>query len=93
MNHEADPALPKPKRTPAAYRRDLLLARQVIAQLRDQAMEAGEPFHVGDLAIDAMWDGLDRVDSHFWHEEGMERVRRNAHPAERPARRWWRVGS
>ena len=32
----------EPQRTSEAYRRDLLLARQVIAQLRDQAMEADE---------------------------------------------------
>ena len=29
----------EPQRNPTAYRRDLLLARQVVAQLRDQAME------------------------------------------------------
>ena len=29
------------RRTPAAYRRDLFLARQVIGQLRDQALESG----------------------------------------------------
>ena len=62
-----------PERTPAAYRRDLLLARQVIAQLRDAAMETRTPFHVGNLALDAaaldtLWDGLDRVDIHFWEE-------------------------
>ena len=65
----------EPQRTPAAYRRDLLLPRQVVAQLRDQAMEADEPFRVEDLtldaaALDALWDGLDRVDSHFWHVAG-----------------------
>ena len=85
MNHEKETLLPEPKRPPEAYRTNLLLARQVIAQLRDQAMEAEEPFHVGDLdldtaALDALWDGLDRIDTHFWHEEGMERVQRNAHP-------------
>ena len=47
MNHETETALPEPQRTPSAYRRDLLQARQVIAQLRGQAMEAGEPFHAG----------------------------------------------
>ena len=31
MNHETEPALPKPQRTPKVYRRDLLQARQVIA--------------------------------------------------------------
>ena len=65
------------RRTPAAYRRDLFLARQVIGQLRDQALESGDVFHVGirtfDAAdLDVLWDGLDRVDSHFWHlEEGL----------------------
>ena len=93
MNHEAQTLFPEPERTPAAYWRDLLLARQVIAQLRDHALDSDEPFHVGDLtleaaALDALWDGLDRVDSHFWHEENMERIRRNAR--ERPARRWWK---
>ena len=71
MNREAETELPEPQRTPEAYRRHLLLARQVIAQLRDQAMESYEPFHVGDLsldaaALDALWDGLDRVDTCFW---------------------------
>ena len=41
----------------------------------------GEPFQVGehalDAALDALWDGLDRVDTHFWHEESLERIRRN----------------
>ena len=36
------------RRTPAAYRRDLFLARQVIGQLRDQALERGDAFHVGN---------------------------------------------
>ena len=95
LHHEprAETLTPKPQRTPTAYQRDLRLARWVIAQLRDQALDSDEPFHVGDLAmdaaaLDALWDGLDRVDSHFWHEESMERVRRNAQ--ERPARRWWK---
>ena len=62
----------EPQRNPTAYRRDLLLPRQVVAQLRDPAMEADEPLRVEDLtldaaALDALWDGLDRVDSHFWH--------------------------
>ena len=52
----------EPKRTLATYRRDLLLARQVVAQLREQALEADEPFHAGDLALDAaaldaLWKG------------------------------------
>ena len=85
----------EPKRTPTAYRRDLHLARQVVAQLRDRAREADQPFHVGDraldaAALDALWDGLDRVDTHFWHEEHLGRVRLEAQ--ERPSRRWWWFG-
>ena len=38
------------QRTPAAYRRDLSLARQVIGQLRDQALESGKAFQVGNGA-------------------------------------------
>ena len=36
--------------------------------------------------LDALWDGLDRVDSHFWHMEnaGMART-----PTTRQ-RTWWR---
>ena len=40
-----------PQRNPTAYQRGLLLARQVIGQLRDEALAGGEPFHVGDLGI------------------------------------------
>ena len=85
--------LPEAQRTPAAYRRDLLRARQVVAQLREQALEADEPFHVGNLALDAavldeFWYGLDRIDSHFYHEERMGRSRLEAR--KRPTRRWWR---
>ena len=52
-----------------------MLARQVIGRLRDEGLETGEPFQVGDraldaAALDALWDGLDRVDSHFWHVAG-----------------------
>ena len=62
----------EPRRSPMAYRRDLYLARQVVGQLRDEALETGEPFQVGGhaldaAALDALWDGLDRVDTHFWH--------------------------
>ena len=68
MTHDMETQPPEPERTPAAHRRDLLLARQVIAQLRDQAREADEPFHVGDLALDAaaldaLWNGLLREPS------------------------------
>ena len=32
-----------PQRNPTAYQRGLLLARQVIGQLRDEALEAANP--------------------------------------------------
>ena len=88
----------EPQRTSEAYRRDLLLARQVIAQLRDQAMEADEapPRRgpgPGRSRPRRLWDGLDRVDTHFWHVDGLERLRHNAHTEGRRARRWWRVWS
>ena len=56
----------QPRRTPAVYRRDLYRARQVVGKLRDDAMESGDVFQVGDraldvAALDALWDGLDRV--------------------------------
>ena len=41
-----------PQRNPAAYRRDLHLARQVVGRLRDEALGTGEAFHVGDLALE-----------------------------------------
>ena len=55
----------QPRRTPAVYRRDLYRARQVVGKLRDDAMESGDVFQVGDraldvAALDALWDGLDR---------------------------------
>ena len=59
----------EPQRAPTAYRRDLFLSRQVVASLRDQTLESGVAFHVGNLALDSLWDGLDRVDSHFWEVE------------------------
>ena len=48
-------------RAPAVYRQDLFLARQVIGQLREQALESGEPFDVGyrpldAAALDALWE-------------------------------------
>ena len=43
----------EPQRTPVAYRRDLFLARQVIGQLRGQALGTGDVFHVGDRDFDA----------------------------------------
>ena len=74
MNHEAETLIPEPERTPEAYWRDLYRARLVIGQPRDKAMASGDPFQVADLALDAaalddIWDGLDRVDSHFWEEK------------------------
>ena len=41
-----------PQRNPAAYRRDLHLARQVVGRLRDEALGTGEAFHVGALALE-----------------------------------------
>ena len=86
------------QRNPTAYRRDLLLARQVIGRLRDEALASGETFHVGNLALDAaaldtLWDGLDRVDSHFWEVEGIERWKRSIASQGLPprAKPWWRV--
>ena len=74
MNHGRTD-LTGPQRTPAAYRRDLPLPRQVVAQPRNRAMEADGPSRIKDLTLDAagldaLWDGLDRVDSHFWHVAG-----------------------
>ena len=97
MNDETETLTPKPERTPAAYQRDLRLARRVIAQLRDQALDSDEPFHLGDrtldaAALDALWDGLDRVDTHFWKEEGFRQYmasRAKPQPAVRP-RPWWK---
>ena len=30
--------------------------------------------------LDALWDGLDRVDSHFWQAEELDHIRGNAQP-------------
>ena len=84
------------QRTPAVYRRNLLLARQVIGQLRDQALESGDTFQVGDraldaAALDALWDALGRVDTHFWQEEELGRLGRHSRAGGRPDRRWWQV--
>ena len=89
-------SIPEPQRTSAAYRRDLFLARLVIGQLRDQALGTGEAFHVGGrtfdaAALDALWDGLDRADSHFWQVEELDRMRKSAQGRERPARAWWKL--
>ena len=61
-----------------SHRRDLHRARLVVGQLRDEALASGEPFQVADLALDAtaldeLWDGLDRVDTHFWKDESFHR--------------------
>ena len=69
MNQEMETQL-KPERTPAAFRRDLYRVRLVIGQLRDEVLASGKSFQVADLALDAaalneLWDGLDRVDTHF----------------------------
>ena len=34
--------------------------------------------------LDALWDGLDRVDSHFWQVEELDRMRKSAQGGERP---------
>ena len=63
-------------RTSARYRRDLAKAREILGFLMEQAQESGSPFvmerRMGTKSYDAddldeLWDGLDRVDSHFWH--------------------------
>ena len=87
MNQETETLLPEPERTPAAYWRDLHRARLVVGQLRDEALASGEPFQVADLALDAtaldeLWDGLDRVDTHFWKDESFRRYME-------PGRRRW----
>ena len=84
------------------HRRDLYRARLVTGQLRDQAMASREPFQVADLgldsaALDALWNGLDRVDNHFWEEESFRRYmesREEALPAgtQRPWWRFWGTG-
>jgi hypothetical protein len=85
------------QRTPTAYRRDLYLTRQVVGKLRDEAMESGEAFQSGSLTLDAaapdaLWDGLDRVDSLFWEVEGLERWKRSAASQEPPrTKSWWKV--
>ena len=84
-------SMPELQRTPAAYRRDLFLARQVVGQLRDEALETSTPFQVGNLtldaaALDALWDGLDQVDSHFWQVELSSTTSLRAYPAPSTAR-------
>ena len=54
----------------------------MITTLRDRALKSGEPLHVGDRALDALWDGLDRVDGHFWHMEEIDRFPGNAQGGE-----------
>ena len=97
MNQETETLLPEPERTPAAYRRDLHRARLVVGHLRDEALASGVPFQVAGLALDAtaldeLWDGLDRVDTHFWKDESFRRYmesRGEALGAE-PHRPWWK---
>ena len=97
MTHETENLTRDPERTPAAYQRDLQRARLVIGQMRDDALASGQPFQVADLALDAadldeLWDGLDRIDSHFWENESFRRYmesRSESPPAERQ-RPWWR---
>ena len=70
----------QPERTPSAYQRDIHRARLVIGQPREDALASGQPFQVAGLILDAaalddLWDGLDRVDTHFWKEESFRRYR------------------
>ena len=82
-----------PRRLPAGP----VPGRLVIGQLRDDALETGTPFHVGNLALDTaalvkLWDGLDPVDTHFWEEENLRRYmesRAEAPMAERK-KPWWK---
>ena len=78
MPQETEAQATEPERPSSAYRRDLYRARLVIGKLRDEALASGEPFHVADLTLDAidldeLWDGLDRVDTHFWKDEEFRR--------------------
>ena len=89
------------ERTPGARAgAHLRRARLVIGQLRDDAQESGEPFHVADLALDAaaldeLWDGLDRIDSHFWNDvesrQQMMHRSENSPPGGRST--WWKFWS
>ena len=63
-------------RTSARYRRYLAKAMEILGFLREQAQESGSPFvmecRMGTKSYDAddldeLWDGLNRVDSHFWY--------------------------
>ena len=94
MTNETETPRPEPERTPAAYRRDLYRARLVIGQLRDEALASGEPFPAAGLALDAaaldeLWDGLDRIDSHFWKEESFRRYMERRSPAG-TRHPWWK---
>ena len=97
MINEAETLLSRLERTPAAFRRDVYRARLVIGQLRDAALASGEPFQAADLALDAaaldeLWDGLDRVDTHFWEEESYREYmeRRSEGSLAHPQRSWWK---
>ena len=81
----------EPQRNLMAHQRELLLARPVVAQLRD--LEAVDPLHVGSRALEAaalysLQDRLDRIDSHFRWVEEQDRIRRGAFKEQRP--RTWR---
>ena len=69
----------------------------MIGQLRDEATASGESFQGADLALDAaaldeLWDGLDRVDTHFWEEESFRRYMdsRSEIPPAGTNRSWWK---
>ena len=95
--HEEATQVKEPERSPAAYQRGLHRARLVIGQLRDDALASGQPFQVADLTLDAaaldeLWDGLDRVDTHFRKEESFRRYMesRSETPSAARQRSWWK---
>ena len=79
------------------YSSSRLKAGRVVGQLRDEALASRGPFQAGSLTLDAaalnaLWDGLDRVDSLFWEVEGLERWKRSAASQEPPRiKSWWKV--
>ena len=63
-------------RTSPRYRRDLAQVREILAFLREQAQASDSPFVMGATRYDAadldeLGDGLDRLDTHFWHLDQM----------------------
>ena len=69
----------------------------MIGQLRLEATASGKSFQGADLALDAaaldeLWDGLDRVDTHFWEEESFLRYMDSGSeiPPAGAKRSWWK---